>query len=45
MAEHEFAFVGFTLDGAEYGLMDMAADSNSEEMLYAMAAELIAAHK
>jgi len=43
--EHEFAFVGFTLDGAEYVLMDMAADSNSEEMLYAMAAELIAAHK
>lgn len=43
--EHEFAFVGFTLDGAEYALMDMAADSNSEEMLYAMAAELIAAHK
>ena len=43
--EHEFAFVGFTLDGAEYVLMDMAANSNSEDMLYAMAAELIAAHK
>ena len=43
--EHDFAFVGFTLDGAEYVLMDMAANSDSEDMLYAMAAELIAAHK
>ena len=41
--EHTFAFVGFPLDGAEYVLMDMAADADSEETLYAMAAELIAA--
>ena len=43
--EHTFAFVGFPLDGAEYVLMDMAADADSEETLYAMAAELIAARK
>lgn len=43
--EHDFAFVGFVLDGAEYVLMDMAADGNSEDTLYSMAAELIAAHK
>ena len=43
--EHEFAFVGFTLDGAEYVLMDMAADADSEATLYAMATDLIAAHK
>ena len=41
--EHTVAFVGFPLDGAEYVLMDMAADADSEETLYAMAAELIAA--
>ena len=41
--ERDFAFAGFTLDGAKYALMDMAADADSEETLYAMAAELIAA--
>ena len=43
--EHEFAFVGFTLDGVQYVLMDTAADGASEDTLYSMAAELIAAHK
>ena len=43
--EHDFAFVGFTLDNAEYALMDMAADAESEEALCTMAAELIAAHR
>ena len=41
--ESEFAFVEFTLDGVEYTLMDSAADGGSEETLYQMAAEIIAA--
>ena len=43
--ESEYAFVDFTLDGVDYALMDSAADSGSEETLYQMAAEIVAAWK
>ena len=45
MEEREIASADFTLDGVAYILMDMAADGNSEDTLYSMAADLIAAHK
>ena len=43
--ESEYAFVDFTLDGVDYALMDSAADADSEETLYLMAAEIVAAWK
>ena len=43
ITERDYAFVSFTLDGVEYSLMDDAADADSEETLYLMAAEILAA--
>ena len=43
--EREIASADFTLDGVAYILMDMAAENDTEDTLYSMAADLIAAHK
>ena len=43
--ESEYAFTSFELEGVNYSLMDTAANAASEEALYQMAAEIIAAYK